>query len=389
MSARNAGGPAQEQRSHTRLQPAHRLGGSRDGHAEPLCGGAEAALFHHGKEHVQTVEWVLLAHAHDYEAWLHGLQCGRGVFLHPHSAKLRCMTDMPGRCDTLLPTDIEHLTLSVREAKLHVARCGQGRPLVLLHGWPEFWLTWEPVMRRLADRFQLIVPDLRGFGDSDKPTGPFGPQDQARDILAVIDALGLDRVGLVGHDIGGAVMQGLARLAPERLTGVFFFDFVYPGIGARMGAPDRLLDTWYMTFHATDLAPALLGSSPEAVRIYITHFLRHWTYRKDAFDGVLDQFVAKFQQPGNLAGGFAHYRAAFAGRIATMKGKAPALPPILLPTCVRWAEHDPMFAYAWTDRLTETFPDLDLALFPGVGHFPHREDPDHAAVEIAGFFRNC
>ncbi len=137
---------------------------------------------------------------------------------------------------------IEHLDLAVNGAKIHLARCGRGLPLVLLHGWPEFWLTWEPVMARLADRFQVIAPDLRGFGDSDKPAGPFGPQDQARDVLAMLDALGLGRAGLVGHDIGGAVMQAAAHIAPERLAGLFF-DFVYPGIGARMEAPDRLQDT--------------------------------------------------------------------------------------------------------------------------------------------------
>jgi len=84
--------------------------------------------------------------------------------------------------------------------------------------------------------------------------------------------------------------------------------------------------------------------------------------------------------------GFAHYRASHAGRVAMMKGKAPPLPPITVPTCVRWAEFDPLFPYAWTDRLGETFADLDLAMFSGVGHFAHREAPDRAAEEIDGFF---
>jgi pimeloyl-ACP methyl ester carboxylesterase len=69
-----------------------------------------------------------------------------------------------------------------------------------------------------------------------------------------------------------------------------------------------------------------------------------------------------------------------------MKGQAPRLPPITPPTWVRWAEQDPLFPYAWTDRLGETFADLDLAPFPNVGQFPHREDPDRAAAEIAAFF---
>ena len=69
-----------------------------------------------------------------------------------------------------------------------------------------------------------------------------------------------------------------------------------------------------------------------------------------------------------------------------LKGESPKLPPIALPTCVRWAERDPIFPYAWTDRLGETFSHLDLAAFPDVGHFPHREDPERAAAEIRKFF---
>jgi pimeloyl-ACP methyl ester carboxylesterase len=281
---------------------------------------------------------------------------------------------------------VEHLTVRANGATFHVARTGKGPPLLLLHGWPEFWLTWEPVMLRLADRFTLIAPDLRGFGESDKPVGPFGPQDHAADMVALLDALGIGRVGVVGHDVGGAVMQPLARKAPDRLAGLFFFDFVYPGIGSRMAEPDRLNEIWYQSFHQMAMAELLVGATRQSCQAYIAHFLRHWTHRKDAFDDVLDAFTDNFLKAGNLAGGFAHYRAAHAGRIAMMKEEAPRLPPITVPCCVRWAEHDPLFPYAWTDRLGETFTDLDLAPFSGVGHFPHREDPDRAAAEIAAFF---
>jgi pimeloyl-ACP methyl ester carboxylesterase len=281
---------------------------------------------------------------------------------------------------------MRHTVLKANDASFHVVEHGGGAPLLLLHGWPEFWLTWEPVMARLACRYRLIAPDLRGFGDSDKPSGPFGPEDHAADMFALLDALGIERVGLIGHDVGGAAMQPLARKAPERVAGLFFFDFVYPGIGSRMGAPDRLSEIWYQSFNQMEMAPALVGASDETCLIYISYFLRHWAYRKDAFNDVLADFAANFMKPGNLVGGFAHYRASHAGRIAMMKGEAPALPPIARPTCVRWAEHDPLLPYAWTDRLGETFADLDLAPFPEVGHFPHREDPDRAATEIHAFF---
>jgi pimeloyl-ACP methyl ester carboxylesterase len=281
---------------------------------------------------------------------------------------------------------IEHLELKANGATFHVARTGTGKPLLLLHGWPEFWLTWEPVMTRLAGRYTLIAPDLRGFGDSDKPPGPYGPDQHAADMLALMDALDVRRFGVVGHDVGGAAMQPLARTAPERLAGLFFFDFVYPGIGARMGAPDRLNHIWYQSFHQMEMAPALVGATRESCRTYIGHFLKDWSYRKNAFDDVLEAFTDNFLKQGNLAGGFAHYRAAHAGRVRMMQGEAPKLPPIEVPTCVRWAEHDPLFPYAWTDRMGETFSKLDLAMFAGVGHFPHREDPDRAAIEIGAFF---
>jgi pimeloyl-ACP methyl ester carboxylesterase len=278
------------------------------------------------------------------------------------------------------------LTVQANGAAFHVARVGTGKPLLLLHGWPEFWLTWEPVMARLADRFTLLAPDLRGFGDSDKPEGPFGPDQHAADMLALLDALGVTQVGVIGHDVGGAAMQPMARQAPQRLSGLFFFDFVYPGIGPRMAEPERLNNIWYQSFHQTEIAPALIGATRESCRTYIGYCLKHWAYRKAAFDDVLEAFTDNFLKTGNLAGGFAHYRAAHAGRIRMIKGQAPQLPPIDVPTCIRWAEHDPLFPFAWTDRLGETFSDLDLALFPGVGHFPHREDPDGAAAEIAKFF---
>ncbi len=281
---------------------------------------------------------------------------------------------------------MDHLAVSANGATLHVARTGNGPPLLLLHGWPEYWLTWEPVMARLADRYTLLAPDLRGFGDSDKPAGAFGPPDHARDMIAVLDALGIAKAGVVGHDVGGAVMQPLARTAPERLAGLVFFDFTYPGIGARLGAPDRLSEIWYQSFNQMPLALDLVGASRDSCRAYIGHFLRHWAHRKDAFDDVLDAFAETYFKPGNLAGGFAHYRASNKSRIAMLKGEAPALPPITVPTAVRWAEHDPLYPYPWTDRLGETFAQLDLAPFPGVGHFPHREDPDRAAAMIAEAF---
>jgi pimeloyl-ACP methyl ester carboxylesterase len=95
---------------------------------------------------------------------------------------------------------VEHLTIKANGVPFHVLRAGEGPPPLLLHGWPEFSLAWEPVMRRLADRYTLIAPDLRGFGDSDKPAGPFGADDHARDMVGLLDSLGT--AGAWAHPIG-------------------------------------------------------------------------------------------------------------------------------------------------------------------------------------------
>jgi pimeloyl-ACP methyl ester carboxylesterase len=153
-----------------------------------------------------------------------------------------------------------------------------------------------------------------------------------------------------------------------------------------MGTSDRLNEIWYQSFHQMPMAPALVGASRDTCRAYIGHFLRHWAHRKDAFDDVLEDWVDNFLRPGNLEGGFAYYRAAHAGRMAMIAGRAAAVAPIPIRTCVRWAEHDAIFPLAWADRLEAYFSDLDFAPFPGVGHFPHREDPDGAAAQIGRFF---
>ncbi|CAO4141756.1 Alpha/beta hydrolase fold [Methylorubrum thiocyanatum] len=287
--------------------------------------------------------------------------------------------------------EIRHETVTANGVQLHVARAGAGRPLVLLHGWPEFWLTWEPVMARLADRFSLIAPDLRGFGASEKPDpGPSdraGPEVHAADLVGLLDALGLERVGVVAHDVGASVGQALGRANPDRLTGLFFFDCPYPGIGPRLARPEMLAEIWYQSFHLKPFAAGVVGASRESCRAYIGHFLSHWAGgNPSAFDDVLDAFTDNFLVPGNLQGGFNWYLSQQAERLAMVRGEAPALPPIGVPTCIRWGTRDPLFPYEWTDRLGETFSDLDLAPFEETGHFPHRERPDQAAEAIAAFF---
>ena len=109
--------------------------------------------------------------------------------------------------------------------RIHYLRAGPrgGTPLILLHGWPEFSHVWHKVIARLEDRYDLIAPDLRGFGKSEKPDkGPsrdVGADVHAQDVHALMDALSIPKAGLVGHDVGSYVMQSLARRPFVRLLG--------------------------------------------------------------------------------------------------------------------------------------------------------------------------
>jgi pimeloyl-ACP methyl ester carboxylesterase len=285
---------------------------------------------------------------------------------------------------------IRHEVIEANGVRLHIGRMGSGRALLLMHGWPEFWQTWQPVMERLADNFDVVAPDFRGFGESDKPDGD-RPSDQAgaavhgADMAALLDRLGLANVGLVAHDVGAIVAQDLARRIPDRLMGVFCFDCPYPGIGARWAEPGHLKEIWYQSFNQLPWAAKLVGASREACATYIGHFMRHWSRDPGWVEQALEIWVDNFMRPGALQGGFNWYISRNASRMAMIHGELSPQTPIDLPTCVRWGDGVVLPA-AWADRLHETFSDLDFAVLPGVGHFPHRENPDLAAREIAKFF---
>lgn len=285
---------------------------------------------------------------------------------------------------------IKHQHVTAGGVRLHVAEAGQGMPLVLLHGWPEFWATWEPVMQRLEGCFRLIAPDFRGFGESDNPNPE--PSDQvgadvlAEDIVALMDALSLEKAGFVGHDVGSFVMQRLAIRYPERVTKLFFFNCPTRGVGARWREPSHINQIWYQTFHQMPFAAQIVGSSRESCKIYLGHMLRHWLHKKDAFDPVLDRWVDNFMRPGNLQGGFNWYISQNAARLEVMADTAPKPPKIDAPTRVLWGRHDPVLKADWADALPDAFSNLSVDFAEDCGHFVQYENPDLAAREIEAFF---
>ena len=283
-----------------------------------------------------------------------------------------------------------HQYLDANSLRIHYVRHGEGLPLVLLHGWPEFWLTWRKNIPPLAEGFDVVAPDLRGFGDSDNPALPDPPgdllKDYVEDLRGLADALGFERFGIVSHDVGAYVAQAFARGYPERLSGLFFFNCPYPGIGERWAEADHVNEIWYQSFNQQPWAASLVGENHKTCETYIRHFLDHWSYKPGLFDDDLDLWVENFMKPGNLQGGFNWYTSTNEGRIKQIRHGAPELPKVETPTRVLWGESDSVLKVEWADRLGDYFANVDFSPAQGAGHFVHYERPELANEEISGFF---
>ena len=276
------------------------------------------------------------------------------------------------------------------DLSVHILRAGHGHPIVLLHGWPEFSRTWKHNIPALARHFDVIAPDLRGFGATRRkglpPPAGTPPELLARDLADLIDALGLARIAIVSHDVGAFAAQAFAHAYRDRVSALFFFNVPYAGIGGRWFEPGPLGEIWYQGFHQTGMAAALVGSSRQACRLYLQHFLTHWSHRKDAFDDDLEAWVDTFLANDNLQGGFDWYKGVAAYRRRIAAGEVPPLPRIQAPTRELWGRHDPIIKFAWSDRLGEYFEHIEISAAEGSGHFVHVEEPDLANRTMIEFF---
>lgn len=282
-------------------------------------------------------------------------------------------------------TDVwNHQFAEVNGVRLHYVREGSGEPVVLLHGWPGFWYEWHRNIRPLAERFDVIVPDMRGFAYSDKPD--VLPEDgytdihMADDIAALIAHLGFDTVHMVGNDFGAAWAQRFARRHTAKLDKLMLFDPPYAGIGGRWFEMPQPFNSWYMFFHQQPWAEDLVGATRASTETYLRHFLHHWSHDTDVFnDDDIAEWVEAYSQPGALRGGFNCYRAVF--RAAGIGDTTP----ISVPTRILWGDNDPILPFAWSDNLGQAFTNFTLKKMEGLGHFMHAEAPERVNREVIEF----
>jgi len=130
--------------------------------------------------------------------------------------------------------EIDNMTFShhmatVNGIQMHYVIGGQGDPIVLLHGWPETWYEWRHVMPALAKNYTVIVPDLRGLGDSSKPPTGYDGNTAAEDIHQLVGKLGFKTIFLVGHDIGTQVAYSYAAAHPTEVKRLAVMELTIPG----------------------------------------------------------------------------------------------------------------------------------------------------------------
>jgi pimeloyl-ACP methyl ester carboxylesterase len=283
---------------------------------------------------------------------------------------------------------MNHQYVEVKEGlKLHYVREGEGVPVILLHGWPGFWFDWSKVLPLLSKEADVIIPDFRGYGLSDKPqVDPmigYTPDVLAGDIIDLLDHLGLDQVIVAAHDIGATVAQTLARSYPSRVESLVLFNPPYAGIGARRFDPEVQPQFWYQHLHNLDLFEQLFANEPKMAQTYVRHFYEHWAGKKESIgENELQTILNMYAQPGALLSSIMYYRARAADKAKQRTGAA-VMTPITQHTSILWGEADPVMKAEWSDRLGDYFANYNVKRLPGIGHFVPLETPEEAAAAIS------
>lgn len=191
---------------------------------------------------------------------------------------------------------------------------GEGAPLVLLHGYPQSHAMWRHVAPALAERFHVVVPDLRGYGDSSAPDSQAGAgytkRVMAEDVISLMTALGFHKFRVVGHDRGGRVAYRLALDHPERVEKLAVLDIVPTAEMWRGMDAARAMKIYHWMFLAqpAPMPETLIAAAPQA---YVDHTLASWTASAslDCFDEALPKYRVAFADPRRIHAMCEDYRA--------------------------------------------------------------------------------
>jgi len=265
----------------------------------------------------------------------------------------------------------------VNGVRLHYAIGGKGPVVVLLHGFAQTGLMWRPIMPVLARKHTVIVPDLRGAGDSGKPEGGYDKKNMAVDIHELTRSLGFDHVSIVGHDIGLMVAYAYAAQFPEGTDRLVLMDAFLPGIGDWKNVW-LMRDLWH--FHFYGAVPQALVAGRE--RTYLEHFWNDFAAdpKHSVSEADRQLYAAAFGQPGGVHAGMEYFRNF---ERDAQDFAALAKTPLKMPVLVLTGEKASGPFLIEQGRLVAS--DVEGVIVPGSGHWLIDEAPAKVIPELAGF----
>ena len=262
--------------------------------------------------------------------------------------------------------------VTVNNIRMHLVTASptKGPLVILLHGFPEFWLCWQHQLPVLAEAgYRVVAPDQRGYNTTDK-TPPYDLVTLTDDIIALIQHFGRETATIVGHDWGGAVAWYLAMRVPQMVERLIILNAPH-GLTFRdvlRRSPKQMLKSWYMFAFQLKLMDGLLQRNDFRV---MARMLTQ-TGAAGLFEPDLPVYREAWSQPGAVPAMVGWYRAMF----KPMARQVEVRPKIIRPTLLIWGTGDRFLGVDLAEGCRRWVPDLQLELLPGVSHWVPQEAAD-------------
>jgi epoxide hydrolase 4 len=281
----------------------------------------------------------------------------------------------------------------VNGVRLHYMTAGQGKLIMFLHGFPEFWYEWKKQLAHFSGDYQAVAPDMRGYNLSSKPTDvtQYELNLLVEDVRALTDHLGHKRFVLAGHDWGGVVAWAFAAAHPEYLEKLVIINAPHPAVFDRelRQNPAQQQASQYMLVFRTPAAEQMLTAG----NFFALQENLLQPGMKQGYFGPDDReaYLQAWSQPGALTGGLNYYRAAQAGPPAVGEERSHELAAQLqslrieVPTLVIWGEKDPYLLTGNLDGLEQFVPELTVRRVPEGSHWVIHEKPELINSYIGDF----
>lgn len=278
-----------------------------------------------------------------------------------------------------VPDGAESRYATVNGVRLHYVIAGSGDPILLVHGWPETWYAWRKVIPTLATRFTVVAPDMRGYGDSERPAHGYDKVTVATDLHELVRSLGFDRVHLVVQDMGGPVGFAYAASFPADVRDFVFIESAVPGFGLEAAMDVAHGGSWHMGFNMAQGINELLVAGRE--RPFIEYFYRRGTLHPDALTQADIDEYARSYAAGGLVASFNYYRTLL--KDAAVNRDTLAATRLAVPVLSLAAEQG--FGESSHASIARVADHVERQTIAGAKHFLVQDQPQAAAEAILGF----